>query len=121
MTLIADTNKAELFHAEFAEAVHTGLTLVPKRIPTKFHYDARGSALFEDITRLDEYYLTRTEIGLLTRHGPEIAKRAGDGCAVVEFGSDDAFVPIPEPSTLLLLGVGLGALGIRARRRHPRT
>ena len=87
MTPIADVTKAELFHAEFAEAVHTGFTLVPKRIPTKFHYDARGSALFEDITRLDEYYLTRTEIGLLTRHGPEIAKLAGGGCAVVEFGS----------------------------------
>ncbi len=44
-----------------------------------------------------------------------------DNGVVVEFGSDAALVPIPEPSTLLLLGVGLGALGIRARRRHPRT
>jgi dimethylhistidine N-methyltransferase len=87
MTLNSDAQEAEPFHGELAEAVLTGLSQAAKYIPTKFHYDARGSALFEDITRLDEYYPTRTEIGLLTNYGPEIAKLAGDGCAVVEFGS----------------------------------
>ena len=87
MTLDADPQEGEPFHAEFAEAVLTGLAQGAKHIPTKFHYDARGSALFEDITRLDEYYPTRTEVGLLTKYGPEIGKLAGEGCAVVEFGS----------------------------------
>lgn len=87
MTLIADAPEVEPFHEEFAEAVLTGLSQTDKHIPCRFLYDARGSELFEDITRLDEYYPTRTEIGLLDKYGPEIAKRAGDGCAVVEFGS----------------------------------
>ena len=75
------------FSDEFAEAVLNGLEQPHKNIPCRFLYDARGSELFEDITRLEEYYPTRTEISLLTRHGPEIAERAGTGCAVVEFGS----------------------------------
>ncbi len=87
MRQTADAFEVDPFHLEFAEAVITGLSRAAKYIPTKFHYDARGSELFEDITRLDEYYPTRTEIGLLTTYGPEIAKLAGDGCAVVEFGS----------------------------------
>jgi dimethylhistidine N-methyltransferase len=87
MTLTADVTDAEPFHAEFAEAVLTGLAQAPRHIPCRFLYDARGSALFEEITELDEYYPTRTEIGLLNTYGGEIAKRAGEGCAVVEFGS----------------------------------
>lgn len=87
MTLIDETKIAEPFQAEFAEAVFTGFSQAAKYIPTKYHYDERGSALFEDITQLDEYYPTRTEIGLLKTYGDEIAQRAGDGCAVVEFGS----------------------------------
>ncbi len=75
------------FSDEFAEAVLSGLAQSHKNIPCRFLYDARGSELFEDITGLDEYYPTRTEIGLLTKHGPEIAERVGAGCAVVEFGS----------------------------------
>ncbi len=71
----------------FAEAVLDGLADARKNIPCRYLYDARGSELFEEITRLDEYYPTRTEIGLLKEHGPEIAERAGAGCAVVEFGS----------------------------------
>ncbi len=87
MTFPADAKEAQPFHAEFAEAVLAGFSQAAKYIPTKFHYDARGSALFEEITRLDEYYPTRTEIALLTQYGPEIGKLAGPGCAVVEFGS----------------------------------
>lgn len=87
MTLIDETKIAEPFQAEFAEAVFTGFSQAAKYIPTKYHYDERGSALFEEITQLDEYYPTRTEIGLLKTYGDEIAQRAGDGCAVAEFGS----------------------------------
>ena len=72
---------------EFAEAVLDGLAQDQKTIPCRFLYDARGSELFEQITGLDEYYPTRTEIALLERIGPELAELAGPGLAVVEFGS----------------------------------
>jgi len=73
--------------AEFADAVLSGLTHVPRSIPSRFLYDETGSALFEEITKLDEYYPTRTEMGLLLTHGAEIADAAGDVDTLVEFGS----------------------------------
>lgn len=72
---------------EFADAVISGLAQDEKTIPCRFLYDARGSELFEKITDLKEYYPTRTEIALLERIGPEVAKLAGPGRAVIEFGS----------------------------------
>ena len=87
MSLAEKRSSAEPLHGDFADAVIDGLSARQKSIPCRFLYDARGSELFEDITRLDEYYPTRTEIGLLDTYGPEIAERAGEGCAVVEFGS----------------------------------
>lgn len=87
MSLANQSDVLEPSSDDFAEAVISGLSRAEKSIPCRFLYDARGSELFEDITRLDEYYPTRTEIALLSKHGPEIAERAGEGCAVVEFGS----------------------------------
>jgi len=55
---------------EMLAEVLEGLSRPDKRIPSKYHYDARGSALFEDITRLEEYYPTRTERALLERWIP---------------------------------------------------
>ena len=72
---------------DFATEVLKGLSCTPRSIPCRFLYDARGSDLFEQITQLDEYYPTRTEIGLLERHAGEIASLAGPDTAIVEFGS----------------------------------
>ena len=72
---------------DFADAVLTGLAQSPKVIPARYFYDRAGSELFEAITALPEYYPTRTEIGLLTAHGGDIAGYVGPGRAVVEFGS----------------------------------
>ncbi len=72
---------------EFAEEVLAGLSRVPKALPCRFFYDARGSELFEQITWLPEYYLTRTEIAILEAHGAEIAAMAGPGACLIEFGS----------------------------------
>ncbi|GAB4226966.1 MAG: L-histidine N(alpha)-methyltransferase [Methyloligellaceae bacterium] len=84
----ADADTAEAPGADdFARAVIGGLEAERRHIPCRFLYDARGSELFEEITRLDAYYPTRVEAGLLREHGGEIAERAGAGCAVVEFGS----------------------------------
>ncbi|WP_174284947.1 L-histidine N(alpha)-methyltransferase [Sphingomonas bacterium] len=71
----------------FRADVLAGLTRRPRAIPARWFYDRRGSELFEAITDLPEYYPTRTEIAILERIAPEIAALAGEGRAVVEFGS----------------------------------
>ncbi len=53
----------------------------------KYFYDQRGSELFETITQLPEYYLTRTELSILERHLGEIAAAVGGGVCLVEYGS----------------------------------
>lgn len=71
----------------FRADVHAGLSQRQKAIPARWFYDATGSALFEDITTLPEYYPTRGETDLLTRHAADIAGAIGPGRAVVELGS----------------------------------
>ena len=71
----------------FRADVHAGLSQRPKAIPARWFYDATGSALFEDITALPEYYPTRSETDLLTRHAADMAAAIGPGRAVVELGS----------------------------------
>lgn len=73
--------------ADFARALVVGLRAVPKRVPCKYLYDAEGSALFERICDLPEYYPTRTELGLLERHADEVARHIGDDAELVEFGA----------------------------------
>jgi L-histidine N-alpha-methyltransferase len=63
-----------------------GLTATPKRLSPKWHYDARGSALFDEITRLPEYYLTRCERSILEAHAADIAAEARAG-TLIELGS----------------------------------
>ncbi|HCU24938.1 MAG TPA: L-histidine N(alpha)-methyltransferase [Deltaproteobacteria bacterium] len=63
-----------------------GLQAKPKAVPPKFFYDQHGSRLFERITQLPEYYLTRAEIGLLKRHASDIARVLGPDCELLEFG-----------------------------------
>jgi L-histidine N-alpha-methyltransferase len=65
----------ELARALEADA-RAGLTRTPKSLPPKYFYDARGSELFEEITRLPEYYLTRAETALLERVADEIVALA---------------------------------------------
>jgi dimethylhistidine N-methyltransferase len=71
----------------FRADVLAGLAAPIPAIPARWLYDRRGSELFEEITRLPEYYPTRTEAALLERYSGEIAERLGTGEAVVEFGS----------------------------------
>jgi L-histidine Nalpha-methyltransferase len=71
----------------FRADVHAGLSQAQKAVPARWFYDATGSALFEDITALPEYYPTRSETVLLKRHAGEMAAAIGPGRAVVELGS----------------------------------
>lgn len=67
--------------------VLAGLRREPKMISPKFFYDARGSKLFDQITRLPEYYLTRTEMAIFRKHLVEMAQLIGPDSMLVEFGS----------------------------------
>jgi L-histidine N-alpha-methyltransferase len=82
----------------FRADVHAGLSQAQKAVPARWFYDTTGSALFEDITALPEYYPTRSETDLLTRHAADIAAVVGSGRAVVELGSGSS------TKTPLLLG-----------------
>ena len=73
--------------AEFAADVRAGLARRPKRIASKWLYDARGSALFERICTLPEYYLTRTELAILREHAGAIGAALGPQPLLVEYGS----------------------------------
>lgn len=72
---------------EFRRAVLAGLSASPRAIPAKFLYDARGSALFDAICELPEYYPTRAETAILREYAADIARLAGPGCVLVEYGS----------------------------------
>ena len=87
--------------ATMADEVRHGLTATPKRLPPKYFYDERGSWLFERITELPEYYLTRAEQALLDRFAPEIA-RLSSFEELVELGSED------DPSAALIWSPAAG-------------
>jgi dimethylhistidine N-methyltransferase len=71
----------------FATEVLAALLAKPKRLPAKYFYDLPGSALFERITQLPEYYPTRCELALLRDNAPAIASLFPPSCALFEFGA----------------------------------
>jgi dimethylhistidine N-methyltransferase len=73
--------------AEFRADVLRGLGAPAKELPCKYFYDEAGSALFERITELEEYYPTRTELAIMRRHVAEMAGLLGPRCLLVEYGS----------------------------------
>lgn len=83
--------------AQGVDDVLAGLRAVPRKLPPKYFYDDIGAELFERITRLDAYYLTRTELTILRGCLPEMAAAVGPGARVVELGSGSG------QKTLLLL------------------
>jgi len=87
MTALARKIVIDTATTEFATDVVAGLTAARKRLPPKYFYDKAGSALFERITELPEYYPTRREIGILEEHAGDIAALIPPGAALVEFGS----------------------------------
>lgn len=71
----------------FEEEVRWGLGQSPKRLSPKHLYDEAGSALFDRICSLDEYYLTRTELQIMREHGAEMAGAIGPEAQVIELGA----------------------------------
>jgi len=79
--------RAERDEPAFARDTVRGLSQHPKTLSPKYFYDETGSHLFEEITRLPEYYPTRTELGILREHGRGIAATIPENAALVEFGA----------------------------------
>ena len=77
-----------------AEDVRRGLTAPAKSLPPHLFYDEEGSSLYEQITELEEYYLTRTERAILARHAPGMVALAAAGTeqplSVIELGAGSA-------------------------------
>src|SRR5271154_911698 len=88
---MATSKQVQLFTNDaIAPDVRQGLTATPKRLPSKLFYDEVGSQLFEQITELPEYYLTRTERSILEQYAGEILQEAGLSLTLVELGAGTA-------------------------------
>jgi dimethylhistidine N-methyltransferase len=111
----------------FREDAIAGLSLPQKVLPPKYFYDARGSRLFERICRLKEYYPTRSELALTRAHLGAIARFAGRGCTLIEYGSGESrksrlLIEALRPSVYVPVDISQDALrGAAAslRRRFP--
>ncbi len=90
--LLRDAEAPRVFRPDpaFLLDVLSGFALPQKAVPARWFYDRRGSELFEEITRLPEYYLTRVETALLGTIVEEVGELTGAGRAVVEFGAGSA-------------------------------
>ncbi|HEY3355536.1 MAG TPA: L-histidine N(alpha)-methyltransferase [Polyangia bacterium] len=110
-----------------AQEVRAGLSRRPKALSPWLFYDAAGSALFEEITRLPEYYLTRTEQRILDWYADTVAEAAGPEVTLVELGAGTARKTRTLITALLRrqprlhyfpLDVSAAALGVAARQLH---
>ena len=79
--------RAEVRDAKLAAEVVAGLSRQPRTLPCKLFYDQRGSALFDRICDLPEYYLTRAELSIMRRHAADIAEAIGPEAMIIELGS----------------------------------
>ncbi len=75
---------------EMLAAIWAGLAKRNKTLPTQLLYDERGSALFDEICELPEYYLTRTELAIMRESVDDMARAIGTGAAIIEYGSGSA-------------------------------
>ena len=110
-----------------AEAL-AGLLAPRKTLPAKLFYDEEGCRLFAEITRLPEYYVTRTEMALLDAVAPEIGRITPAGAALIEYGASDESKAVPlldtmvAPTAYVPIDVAepaLEAMRRRLRRRRP--
>ena len=105
----------ELPAVNFRKDVLEGLARPQKALPPKYFYDAAGSKLFERICRLREYYPTRTELGITRRHLKDMARFAGKGCTLLEYGSGESLktrllIRAMQPSVYMPVDISTDAL-----------
>jgi dimethylhistidine N-methyltransferase len=113
---------------QFYKDVLRGLRAPQKELPCKYFYDERGSQLFDQICELDEYYLTRTELGILRANARALADRLGRDCLLIEFGSGSGLKTqvlldhLVEPAAYLPVDIAhphLGRSVLALARRYP--
>lgn len=85
--MTSPTLSADAERQQFLADVLAGLDHSQRQLPCKYFYDAEGSRLFDAICELPEYYPTRTELSIMSRHAGEMADSLGSGCLLIEFGS----------------------------------
>jgi dimethylhistidine N-methyltransferase len=121
--------RAAQANREFRADVLEGLEQSPKRLPCKYFYDERGSALFDQICQLDEYYLTRAELAIMDEFAPEMGRQIGPGVMLVEYGSGSSVKTrylldsLPEPVAYVPVDVSYEHLHHTAaelQRDYPR-
>ena len=111
----------------FREDVIAGLSRPQKALPPKYFYDAKGSRLFEAICQLPEYYPTRCELQLTRAHLARIARFAGRGSTLIEYGSGESvksrlLIRAVRPAAYVPIDISQDALhgaAARLRREFP--
>lgn len=93
------------FLDDFRHAVLAGLSADQKSVPCRYLYDARGTELFVEITKLSSYYLTRAEKGIFADHAEDIGASLPSGLSIIELGSGTS-----EKTPTLLAGLDSPAL-----------
>jgi dimethylhistidine N-methyltransferase len=120
------SERTALADDEFASAVIDGLSRPQKTLPCRFFYDARGSELFEEITRLPEYYPSRTETKILAANAADIVEGVAEGGVLVEFGSGSSLKTeilldkLPRIAAYVSIDVSHSALEAAKRRLAAR-
>jgi L-histidine Nalpha-methyltransferase len=103
-----DPRPSRLHGDAFLADVQAGLARRPRALPSKYFYDDRGSRLFQWISRLPDYYLTRVEREILDRHGGAIvAPLCGRPCTVVDLGAGDGHKTLRLLRRLARAGTGV--------------
>jgi len=87
LTALQPVSAAPPATSDLLSDVITGLSSDPRALPCKYFYDERGAALFQKICELPEYYVTRTELDILSRHHAEIASQIGPNVELIGLGT----------------------------------
>lgn len=113
---------------EFRADLVAGLTRQPKRVPSKYFYDRRGSLLFDQICETPEYYVTRCELEIMETYASDMAAALGESVLLVEYGSGSSIKTrllldeLNAPAGYVPVDVSrehLHASCVRLRREHP--
>ncbi|MBB1339347.1 L-histidine N(alpha)-methyltransferase [Pseudoalteromonas sp. SR44-2] len=86
MSQVTAIKQSNITDTEFLNEVISGLTQQQKTLPCKYFYDDKGAALFEQITSLQEYYVTRTELSILEQYSQSIAQILPENLSIIEPG-----------------------------------
>ena len=121
-TALATRRQAARARRVFQSDVLAGLRQVSKQLPCKYFYDSSGSELFDRICRLDEYYLTRSELAIMDRFAFEMGAQIGSGAMLVEYGSGSSvktrYLLDALPDAVAYVGIDVSGQHLRKAARE---